>query len=105
MKSIRILAISSITLMIASLTLAGCDRSPAPTTMTTPLPAQSSPGLKPDSTIGVMPAPPSKEGPGTTSSEKSDMTKQQESTAMPMPGQANDHSTLDPKATNKSSNK
>lgn len=32
---------------------------------------------------------------------KSDITKQQQSNQMPMPGQANDHSTLDPNATQK----
>lgn len=32
---------------------------------------------------------------------KSEITKQQQSNQMPMPGQANDHSTLDPAATQK----
>lgn len=35
------------------------------------------------------------------SAVKSDITKQQQSREMPMPGQANDHSTLDPNATQK----
>ncbi len=35
------------------------------------------------------------------SAVKSDITKEQQSREMPMPGQANDHSTLDPDATQK----
>ena len=52
--------------------------------------------------IGVEPAGPTREAPATASPAKSDINKTQQSTAMPMPGQANDHSTLSPKATQKS---
>lgn len=55
---------------------------------------------------GVQPAaiPPNAAAePATTNASpvKSDITKQQQSNQMPMPGQANDHSTLDPSATQK----
>lgn len=56
--------------------------------------------------VGIQPAdiPPNETlQPATPngSAVKSDITKQQQSTKMPMPGQANDHSTLDPDATQK----
>lgn len=56
--------------------------------------------------VGVQPAviPPNEAAePANTnvSPVKSDITKQQQSNQMPMPGQANDHSTLDPSATQK----
>jgi hypothetical protein len=46
--------------------------------------------------IGVEPAAPTKETSGTTPIVKSDMTKAEAATAMPMTGQANDHSALVP---------
>ena len=43
-----------------------------------------------------------KKTPATTSTAKSAISKDQQSSAMPLPGQANDHSTLSPKASQKS---
>jgi hypothetical protein len=51
--------------------------------------------------LGVATGGPAAETAGTTSAAKSDITKAQQGSAMPMPGQANDHSTLDPKPTQK----
>ena len=56
--------------------------------------------------VGVQPAdiPPNESAVPATpnaSAEKSDITKEQQSKQMPMPGQANDHSSLDPDATQK----
>ena len=51
--------------------------------------------------IGVEAGSPVKDTPQTTSSAKSDISKTQEATSMPMAGQANDHSTLSPKASQK----
>ncbi|MEO8386570.1 MAG: hypothetical protein ABI583_15070 [Betaproteobacteria bacterium] len=51
--------------------------------------------------LGVAPGGAAKETPETTSTAKSDVSKAQQATAMPMPGQANDHSTLSPKASQK----
>lgn len=56
--------------------------------------------------VGVQPAdiPPNETVELATpnaSAVKSDITKGQQSREMPMPGQANDHSTLDPDATQK----
>lgn len=57
--------------------------------------------------VGIQPAdiPPNEAAQPSTSNDaavKSDITKQQQSREMPMPGQANDHSTLDSDATQKS---
>ena len=53
-----------------------------------------------------MPAAgPAQETPGTTSAVKSDVSKAQQANAMPLPGQANDHSTLSPKASQKPAQK
>jgi hypothetical protein len=56
--------------------------------------------------VGVRPAsiPPNEIADSATTNAspvKSDITQQQQSNQMPMPGQANDHSTLDPRATQK----
>lgn len=51
--------------------------------------------------VGTVPADPTREGPATTSASKTDLTKAQQSNAMPMPGQANDHSTPVPKTPQK----
>ncbi|CAM3728950.1 hypothetical protein [Polynucleobacter arcticus] len=56
--------------------------------------------------VGVQPAgiPPNEAAQPAApnnSAVKSDITKEQQSKDMPMPGQANDHSTLDPAATQK----
>ena len=54
--------------------------------------------------VGTVPAGPTKEAPATTSAATSDISKTQQSSSMPMPGQANDHSTLAPNATQKTNN-
>ena len=51
--------------------------------------------------IGVEAGGTAKNTPQTTSAAKSDISKAQEATAMPLAGQANDHSTLSPKASQK----
>ena len=57
------------------------------------LPAAASPSAQ---VIGTAPAPPSGDPPGTTpvASNTDEVSKTTESTAMPRPGQANDHSNL-----------
>ena len=84
---------------------AGCSDTVTPTPTPTPAvqrPAASASDTSAQTTVvGTVPAGPTKEGPATTSAAKTDLTKAQQSNAMPMPGQANDHSTLAPKATQK----
>ena len=89
-------------LLFAAVFAAGC------TDKNSPLPeAKASPATAADvaprsKVIGVEPAGPTREAAATASPAKSDITKTQQSTAMPMAGQANDHSTLSPQATQKS---
>ena len=51
--------------------------------------------------LGVSPGGLAQETPETTSIAKSDVSKSQQATAMPLPGQANDHSTLSSTASQK----
>jgi hypothetical protein len=53
----------------------------------------------PNSPVGTEPAGPTKEAPATTSKEKSDVNKTDQSASMPLPGQANDHSAAVAKST------
>ena len=55
--------------------------------------------------LAVPAGGPAQETPGTTSVVKSDISKAQQANAMPMPGQANDHSTLLPKTSPKPAQK
>ena len=70
----------------------GADRPAA----AAPNPAPANP---PSTTVlGVAPGGPTADPPATTSAAKSDVSSAQESVAMPMPGQANDHSAPTPGA-------
>jgi hypothetical protein len=71
-----------------------------PQAATTASDASSQPSL-----VGTVPAGTSKDTPATTSAAKSDVSKVQQSNDIPMPGQANDHSTLAPNATQKANTK
>jgi hypothetical protein len=53
------------------------------------------------SVVGTVPGGSTKEAPATTSAAKSDVSKAQQSSSMPMPRQANDDSSPAPKATQK----
>jgi hypothetical protein len=81
----RVLAL---TFVIAG--LAGCDRRHED-----PLPANASPSAQ---VIGTAPAPPTGDPPGTTpvDPDTTVIGKGTETTAMPLPGQPNDHSNLSP---------
>lgn len=73
-----------------------CTGETAPQPKLLAQPASAASGVAADTQVGVMPAGPGKETAGTTSAAKSDVSKAEQSSAMPMPGQANDHSTLEP---------
>ena len=88
--------------LLGALFAAGCTEK-----STSPSKAKSPPATAADidprsKVIGVVPAGPTAEAPATTASAKSSISKAQQSNAMPLPGQANDHSTLSPKASQKS---
>lgn len=74
----------------------GCkDKMPLP--ITADIPLTTTPASTPSTTVlGVEPAGATREPAATTSKDKSDVSKEQQSTAMPLPGQANDHSVLLP---------
>lgn len=109
-KSSRIELPAAIAAVVIALGLAGCgapsDQAPRDTKQGAAV-APSSPTVPPASTALPADATPSGTPAGTTqpdTAKASDppmesMTKQAESKSMPMPGQANDHSTLakDPK--------
>ena len=95
MNAINIQRSATVAILFALLA-AGCsDKSVSPTGTA----AENDPRAK---VLGVTTSALAIETPGTTSTAKSDLTKAQQANAMPLPGQANDHSTLSPKATQKS---
>lgn len=86
---------------VVTLTALGCSDNSVSATKPKAQPvtaAENDPRAK---VLGVEPVGTATETPGTTSAAKSDITKAQQENAMPLPGQANDHSTLSPKATQK----
>ena len=85
--------------LLIIVTLSGCTDKPAsPAKPKTTTAAEDDPRAK---VIGVVGTEVAKETPGTTSTAKSDISNAQSANAMPLPGQANDHSTLSPKASQK----
>ncbi len=89
------------TFTILAMVSAACtDKPAAPPNASAPIgtAAENDPRAK---VLGVEHVGTAKETVGTTSSAKSDVSKAQQDSAMPLPGQVNDHSTLSPKATQK----
>ena len=74
----------------------GCtEKMPVP--IKADIPLNSAPAITPSTTVlGVEPAGATRDAPATTSKAKTDISKEQQSTSMPLPGQANDHSVLLP---------
>lgn len=75
-----------------------------------PAPASNAPAATANqvalpSVARIPPADPTPGTPASTSPAPSDISKTEQSNAMPMPGQANDHSTLSPSATQKANAK
>lgn len=87
-------------LFVAATLLAGCSDTVVPTpTPVMQLPAASASDTSAQTTlVGTVPAGPTREDPANASATPTDLTKAQQSSAMPMPGQANDHSTPASKA-------
>lgn len=90
-----------VALLLALAPVAGCSEKPVvPQNAGAPVGTivESDPRAQ---AIGVKAVGPAADTSQTTPSSKSDLTKSQEANAMPLPGQANDHSTLSPKASQK----
>lgn len=92
-------------LMFAACFAAGCSDTVAPTPVVPQPAATASDTSSQSSVVGTVPAGPTNDTHLTTSAAKSDINKTQQSNDMPMPGQANDHSTLAPNATQKADTK
>ena len=82
--------------VVVAISALGCtEKRPVP--IKADIPLSSTPSITPSSTVlGVEPAGATREPAATTSKDKTDMSKEQQSAAMPLPGQANDHSVLLP---------
>ena len=96
--------VTALAAIVVALSAVGCsEKTAAPSKANAPVAAaaENDPRAK---VLGVEHVGTAAETPGTTSTAKSDITKAQQERAMPLPGQANDHSTLSPKATQKSIN-
>ena len=94
-----------VALMFVACVAAGCSDSVAPTPAAAQPAATASDTSSQSSLVGTVPAGPTKDTGSTTSATKSDISKTQQSNNMPMPGQANDHSTPAPNATQKAATK
>jgi hypothetical protein len=88
-------------LFLAAALLPGCSDADAPTPAVQQPAASASDTSQQSSLVGTVPAGPASDAPADATAAKTDLTKAQQSSAMPMPGQANDHSTTAPKATQK----
>lgn len=89
---------SNAAIFLAMALLAGCSDTVAPTPAVQPPAASASDTSAQTTLVGTVPAGPSNEVPANPSATPTDLTKAQQSNAMPMPGQANDHSTPASKA-------
>ena len=85
-----------LTAIVVSISALGCtEKRPVP--IKADIPLSSTPAITPSTTVlGVEPAGATRDPAATTSKDKTDMSKEQQSAAMPLPGQANDHSVLLP---------
>ena len=87
--------------VLTCLALVACSDKSAPAAPVSAPPMSEAATTPTTTVLGVPPAGPSAEPATTTSPDKTDMSKAQQSSAMPMPGQANDHSVLSPKPVGK----
>jgi hypothetical protein len=92
------------TLLVALLTTS-CQDPAASSPNVLEAPAATASQVAPPSFVGTLPEPPTKDIAANASGAKSDVSKSQQSNNMPMPGQANDHSTLAPNASQKANAK
>jgi len=87
--------------LLAATLLASCSDKVEPTPAVD-LPAASASDTAGQTTlVGTVPAAPTSESAASAAADESDLSKAQESTAMPLPSQANDHSTAAPNASQK----
>jgi PBP1b-binding outer membrane lipoprotein LpoB len=93
-------------LLFAAYLATGCsERTEEPIPVVPQAAATASDVSSQPSLVGTLPVDTNRDTPATTSAEKSNVSKVQQSNDMPMPGQANDHSTLAPNASQKANTK
>jgi PBP1b-binding outer membrane lipoprotein LpoB len=92
------------TLLMGLLT-SGCQDPAGPNSNVPAAPAATASQVAPPSFVGTQPEAPTQGVSTNSSGAKSDISKSQQSNDMPMPGQANDHSTLAPNASQKANAK
>lgn len=105
-----VVKIAGVLLVLSSLVLSACTEKKLDKPLIPPLsrtlPPTPGPAVEPSSTVlGVKPAGPTKDSMPSASPAKSDMSAAQQSSAMPLPGQANDHSVLEVKPSQKPAGK
>ena len=101
MRPLKIQRLATALAILTMLTVSACNEKTVPPVKpkaTSATAAENDPRAK---VLGVEASKAANETPSTTSSAKSDISKTEQANAMPLPGQANDHSTLSPKATQK----
>ena len=83
--------------------VSGCSDKTKPAAVSTEVPVPQATGVVQTEVLGVAPAGASSDP--AVGGVKTDMSRAQQSSAMPMPGQANDHSTPQPALVTKSAAK
>lgn len=92
-------------ILFAGWSAAGCSDTGLRTPLVQQPAATASDTSSQSSLVGTVPAGPTKDFHSTISAAKTDISKAQQSSDMPMPGQANDHSTMAPDASQKADTK
>jgi hypothetical protein len=87
--------------LLLALLASSCQDRAAPDAKALASPAATASQVPPPSFVGTLPEAPTTGTSANSSGAKSEVSKSQESNDMPMPGQANDHSTLAPNASQK----
>jgi PBP1b-binding outer membrane lipoprotein LpoB len=100
---LRLTTVASTILM--AMFISSCQDPAAPSSKVPTSPAATASQVAPPSFVGTPPEPATKGAQTSSTGAKSDVSKSQQSNDMPMPGQANDHSTLAPNASQKANAK
>ncbi len=91
--------------VLPGVALTGCTEKVKPPTPTLAAPNSEPAAIPSTNVLGVAPADPTRDSAASRAPAKSDMSQAQQSNAMPMAGQANDHSVLGPKPVEKPPNR
>ena len=97
----RLQPFTCVCMILMALLTTGCQDPATPSSNVLASPAATASQAPPPSFVGTLPEGPTKDIATNSSGTPSDISKSQQSNDMPMPGQANDHSTLAPNASQK----